>query len=40
MPPIWTRVRDGEDQIIIHVFGLKDGEDALVGQRIAGLFGR
>ena len=39
-PPIWTRVRDGEDQIIIHVFGLKDGEDDLVGQRIARLFGR
>jgi L-seryl-tRNA(Ser) seleniumtransferase len=39
-PPIWTRVRDGEEQIIIHVFGLRDGEDAIVGQRIAALFAR
>jgi L-seryl-tRNA(Ser) seleniumtransferase len=37
-PPIWTRVRDGEDWIAIHVFGLNEGEDKIVGQRIAGLF--
>ena len=39
-PPVRTRVRDGEDEIIIHVFDRKDGKDALVGQRIAALFGR
>ena len=39
-PPIWTRAREGDDQIIIHVFGLKDGEDAVVGQRIATLLKR
>ena len=38
-PPIWTRVRDGEDFIAIHVFGLSEGEDRLVGERIAALFG-
>src|SRR5918999_727652 len=37
-PPTWTRVRDGEDWIAIHVFGLNEGEDKIVGQRIAGLF--
>jgi len=37
-PPIWTRVRDGEDWIVIHAFGLKDGEEAVVGERIAALF--
>ncbi len=37
-PPIWTRVREGEDSIIIHVFGLYDGEDKTVGERIAALF--
>jgi D-glucosaminate-6-phosphate ammonia-lyase len=37
-PPIWTRVRDGEHWIAIHVFGLNEGEDQIVGQRIAGLF--
>ena len=37
-PPIWTRVREGEDHIIIHVFGLKDGEERVVGERIAALF--
>jgi hypothetical protein len=37
-PPIWTRVRDGEDWIAIHVFGLNEGEDKIVGQRIAELF--
>ena len=38
-PPIWTRVREGESWITIHVFGLKDGEDKIVGERIAALFG-
>ena len=38
-PPIWTRVRDGDDYIAIHVFGLSEGEDRIVGERIAALFG-
>ena len=38
-PPVWTRVRDGEDFIIIHGFGLAQGEDKIVGRRIAALFG-
>ncbi|MBI4311779.1 MAG: hypothetical protein HY681_08355 [Chloroflexi bacterium] len=37
-PPIWTRVREGEDFILIHVFGLYEGEDRIVGERIAALF--
>lgn len=37
-PPIWTRVRDDEDFITIHIFGLNPGEDQIVGQRIAALF--
>ena len=37
-PPIWTRVRDGEDFITIHMFGLNPGEDSAVGERIAALF--
>lgn len=37
-PPIWTRVRDGEHWIAVHVFGLNEGEDKIVGQRIAELF--
>ena len=37
-PPIWTRVRDGEDCIIIHMFGLNEGEDQIVGERISALF--
>ena len=37
-PPIWTRVRDDENWITIHVFGLKEGEDKIVGERIAALF--
>ena len=36
-PPVWTRVRDGEECIDIHVFGLSDGEDKIVGERIAAL---
>ncbi len=39
-PPIWTRVRDDEDFITIHMFGLNPGEDAIVGERIAALFGK
>ena len=39
-PPVWTRVRDGEDYITIHVFGLREGEDRIVGERIAALFNR
>ena len=34
-PPIWTRVRDGEDFIILHAFGLGSGEDLVVGNTIA-----
>ncbi len=37
-PPIWTRVRDGEDFITIHMFGLNPGEEITVGERIAALF--
>lgn len=37
-PPIWTRVRDGEDCIAIHVFGLNEGEERVVGERFAALF--
>ena len=37
-PPVFTRVRDDEDWITIHVFGLSDGEDKIVGERIAALF--
>ncbi len=39
-PPVFTRTRAGEDYITIHVFGLRDGEENLVGDRIAALFGR
>ncbi len=39
-PPIWTRVREGEDFIVVHGFGLAEGEDKIVGERIAALFGR
>ena len=39
-PPIWTRVREGEEHIDIHVFGLYEGEEQLVGERIAAEFGR
>ena len=39
-PPVWTRVRDGEDFIVIHGFGLSEGEDKIVGERIAAIFGR
>ena len=39
-PPIWTRVREGEGRITIHAFGLKEGEDETVGERVAALFGK
>ena len=39
-PPIWTRVREGDSGIVLHAFGLNDGEDRVVGQRIAALFGK
>jgi len=39
-PPIWTRVREGDSWIVLHAFGLNDGEDRVVGQRIAELFGK
>ena len=39
-PPIWTRVREGEEHIDLHVFGLYDGEEQVVGERIAAEFGR
>ena len=38
-PPVWTRVRDDEDFITIHMFGLNPGEESMVGERIAALFG-
>ena len=37
-PPIWTRVRDGDDYIALHIFGLKEDEEEIVGNRIAELF--
>ena len=39
-PPIWTRVREGDTGIILHAFGLNDGEDKVVGDRIAALLGK
>ncbi|PKB67367.1 MAG: hypothetical protein BZY81_04810 [SAR202 cluster bacterium Io17-Chloro-G4] len=37
-PPIWTRIREGDTGIILHAFGLNEGEDEVVGERIAELF--
>ena len=37
-PPIWTRVEENEDYIVIHPFGFAEGEDKIVGERIALLF--
>jgi D-glucosaminate-6-phosphate ammonia-lyase len=37
-PPVWTRVRAGENWMMVHVFGLNEGEDKIVGERIAALF--
>jgi len=39
-PPIWTRVREGDTGIVLHAFGLNEGEDKVVGERIATLFGK
>ncbi len=39
-PPIWTRVRDGQDWITLQTFGLNHGQDKIVGERIAALFGK
>ena len=36
-PPIWTRVREEEDFMALHIFGLKEGEEEIVGSRIAEL---
>ena len=36
-PPIWTRVREGDDYIAIHMFGLKVGEEKIVAERIKAL---
>ena len=36
-PPIWTRVRENENFIAIHIFGLKEGQEEIVGSRIAEL---
>ena len=33
-PPIWTRVPDGEDSIIIHVFGMNIEQSNIVGKVI------
>ncbi len=33
-PPIWTRVGPDQDTITIHGFGLQEGEDRIVGERI------
>ncbi|MFQ6028685.1 MAG: aminotransferase class V-fold PLP-dependent enzyme [Dehalococcoidia bacterium] len=37
-PPVWTRVREGETWISIHMFGLAPGEEHIVGERVAALF--
>ena len=37
-PPIWTRLREGDTGIVLHAFGLNEGEDKIVGERIAALF--
>ncbi len=39
-PPIWTRVRDEDDFITMHMFGLNPGEDWIVGERVAALFSK
>lgn len=37
-PPVWTRVRDGDTDLIrISPFGLRDGEEELVAERISEL---
>ena len=37
-PPVWTRARDEDDYIALHIFGLSEGEEEIVGNRIAALF--
>jgi L-seryl-tRNA(Ser) seleniumtransferase len=39
-PPVWTRVREGETWISIHMFGLAHGEEEIVGERVATLFNK
>jgi uncharacterized pyridoxal phosphate-dependent enzyme len=39
-PPVWTRVREGEEEIVIHIFGMREGEEKIVGERIADLFNK
>lgn len=39
-PSIWTRAREDQDWIEIHVFGLNEGEDAIVEELLAALFPR
>ena len=38
-PPIWTRVRDWEDCITIHTFGMNPGEEHVVAERIREVVG-
>ena len=38
-PPIWTRVRDWEDCITIHTFGMNAGEEYVVAERIREVVG-
>ena len=38
-PPIWTRVRDWEDCITIHTFGMNAGEEHVVAERIREVVG-
>ena len=37
-PPVWTRFHAGERGIVLQTFGLKAGEEAIVCERILGLF--
>ena len=37
-PPLWTRIREGDDSINLQTFGLRQGEERIVGERIAALF--
>ncbi len=37
-PPIWTRAREGEDFIDLHVYGLAIGQEIIVGESISSLF--
>ena len=39
-PPIWTRVPDGASKITLHVFGLSEGQPALVGKAIRDVVSR